>query len=230
MFYVLFQLKEILCSSTPLSFLSQSPCNWWTLTCLEDPAQQSSSGRNLPEVWHLQSRWLISYLGSPITLFIYVNYYRLFYIFICWHICFPHQIESNSRSKTTSYSLLFPQRPVRNVDWMNEQILQFASVYSGRTLLSLLSSLQGGKNVSDLCGILWVLTPSITSLGFHHSSAEPLEFSLHVFFSREMKKLTSCIFLIIKDNWTSTSYNFDIMLISCITETNDINRVRVNPL
>lgn len=68
------------------------------------------------------------------------------------------------------------------------------------------------KNCSGLCEIFWVLTPSAPSLRSHHLLAEP---SSHwnldsiIFFSSEMKIFISHISLIIKDNWTFTSQNFD---------------------
>lgn len=34
----------------------------------------------------------------------------------------------------------------------------------------------GGRNVSDLCDVPQILTPSMSSLGFYHSLAVPLEF------------------------------------------------------
>lgn len=78
--------------------------------------------------------------------------------FICLFVymsVFPHQTENNSKSKTTSYLLLFSPKTSMQCwmnEWMNEQILQFLAVNQGRTWLYLLSSLWGGRDVSDLCG------------------------------------------------------------------------------
>lgn len=99
---------------------------------------------------------------------------------------------------------------------MNEQTLQILSVYQGRTLLYSLSSLWGGRHGGDLWGIPHILTRSIPSLGFHPTPAEPLEFWLHIFFPRDTRKLISCISLIIKGNWASTSciFGYDAYLVA----------------
>lgn len=60
-------------------------------------------------------------------------------------------------------------------------------------------------------------------------SLQAIAISTPYLFSREMKRFISCISLIIKDNWTFTTYNFDhLCLFSCIVEANDMNLVRVH--
>lgn len=145
------RLREILLSSTPLSCPCWNFSNRWTLTHLEDPAQQAPSKKHSP-------RGPIKVADFSPCLpehFLWILIIITYFMFVCSHVCFFPPNWNNSKSKTASYLLLFSPKASMQCwmnEWMNEQVLQFLAVNQGRTWLYLLSSSWGGRTVSDLCG------------------------------------------------------------------------------
>lgn len=73
----------------------------------------------------LLSKGRIFLLGSPLTFLTHVNYYHLFYMFICSHVCFPYHTKSNSKSWITSSSVLL----YKEICWMHERTIRYFNSY-----------------------------------------------------------------------------------------------------
>lgn len=111
------RLREILLSSTPLSCPCWNFSNRWTLTHLEDPAQQAPSKKHSPrgpvKVADFSPCLPEHFLG----ILIIITYFICLFVHMS---VFSHQIETTLNQKLHLICFYFPQRPVCNVEWMNE--------------------------------------------------------------------------------------------------------------